>query len=113
MSDCLFCRIGRGEIPATVVYETDDVMAFRDVAPVAPSHVLVIPKAHFANLGELTASDADLTQRVLVGVGEAAAAAGVQQGYRVVFNTGSEAGQTVDHVHAHVIGGRTMMWPPG
>lgn len=112
--DCLFCGIVAGEIPATVVYETDRVLAFRDVAPQAPTHVLVIPREHHADIGALTAADPGLATELLTAATAVAAAEGVADGgYRVVFNTGSDGGQTVWHVHAHVLGGRHMTWPPG
>ena len=111
MSDCLFCKIGAGEIPATVVHEDDRVLAFRDINPEAPTHVLVIPKQHFANVEELV-SDADLAAHVLT-IAARVAADETSDGHRVVFNTGVDGGQTVHHVHAHILGGRRMQWPPG
>jgi histidine triad (HIT) family protein len=109
--DCLFCRIAQGEISATVVRESERTVAFRDINPQAPTHVLVIPREHHAHVGEL-AGDPDLLAAVL---NEAAAVAAQEDldSYRVVFNTGAAAGQTVFHVHAHVLGGRGMNWPPG
>jgi histidine triad (HIT) family protein len=109
--DCLFCKIAAGDIPADVVRENDRTIAFRDVNPQAPTHVLVIPREHFADVGALARESALLTQ-----VLREAAAVAEDEGldsYRVVFNTGSAAGQTVFHVHAHVLGGRGMSWPPG
>jgi histidine triad (HIT) family protein len=104
--DCLFCRIGAGEIPATVVYETGTVVAFRDIAPQAPVHVVVIPRAHHADLIALAEADPGLASEVLAAAGAVAKAEGLTgNGFRVVFNTGSHAGQTVFHVHAHVVGG--------
>ena len=96
MADCLFCSIVAGDIPATGVAETDRVLAFRDINPQAPTHVLVIPKEHYPNVAALAAAE---------GVSDT--------GYRVVFNTGDQAGQTVHHVHAHLLGGRDLTWPPG
>jgi histidine triad (HIT) family protein len=113
MSDCLFCRIVAGEIPATVVHETDEVLAFRDITPQAPTHVVVIPKAHYAEVVALTAADPDLAGRLLAAGAAVAAAEGLDQGFRLVFNTGADGGQTVFHVHLHVLGGRTFTWPPG
>jgi histidine triad (HIT) family protein len=113
MSDCLFCRIVAGEIPATVVHETDEVLAFRDIAPAAPTHVVVVPKAHHADVVALTAADPDLAGRLLAAGAAVAAAEGLDQGFRLVFNTGADGGQTVFHVHLHVLGGRTLTWPPG
>ncbi|MBO2446554.1 histidine triad nucleotide-binding protein [Actinomadura barringtoniae] len=114
MTDCLFCKIVSGEVPAKVVRETDRTLAFRDINPQAPTHVLVIPKDHHPNVGELAAADADLLAAVLREAHAVAEGDGVaDSGYRVVFNTGSGAGQTVFHVHAHVLGGRGLNWPPG
>jgi histidine triad (HIT) family protein len=113
MSDCLFCRIVAGEIPATVVHETDEVLAFRDIAPAAPTHVVVVPKAHHADVAALAAADPDLAGRLLAAGTAVAAAEGLDQGFRLVFNTGADGGQTVFHVHLHVLGGRTLTWPPG
>jgi histidine triad (HIT) family protein len=111
--DCLFCGITSGEVPATIVLESARTLAFRDINPQAPIHVLVIPKEHHANLARL-ASDASLLAEVAAQAHELAQAEGIADtGYRVVFNTGGHGGQTVDHVHAHVLGGRPMSWPPG
>ncbi|MFI6600403.1 histidine triad nucleotide-binding protein [Nonomuraea sp. NPDC050536] len=114
MTDCLFCKIGAKEIPADIVHETDRTVAFRDINPQAPTHVLVIPKAHYANAFELAQADDGLADDLL----KAAHAVALQDdvaetGYRVVLNTGPGAGQTVFHVHAHVLGGRPLLWPPG
>jgi histidine triad (HIT) family protein len=112
--DCLFCKIASGEVPATRVLETDRTLAFRDINPQAPSHVLIIPKRHYRDLADLAAADAKLLAEMAVQAHEVALADGIAEtGYRVVFNTGSNAGQTVDHAHAHVLGGRPMAWPPG
>jgi histidine triad (HIT) family protein len=114
VADCLFCRIVAGEIPATIVFQDDAVVAFRDITPQAPMHVLVIPRQHVGSLNDLTEADDELVGR-LVRTGAAIAdqhghAAG---GYRTVFNCNADAGQTVFHVHLHVLGGRRMTWPPG
>jgi histidine triad (HIT) family protein len=109
---CIFCAIAGGEIPATVVHETDSVVAFRDLKPVAPVHVLVIPRQHYANVRELSADPA-MAAELLQVVDAVAEAEGLTEGFRLVFNTGGHGGQEVDHVHAHVIGGRQMEWPPG
>jgi histidine triad (HIT) family protein len=112
--DCLFCKIVAGQIPATLVRETPDTLAFRDINPQAPTHVLVIPKRHYPSAALLAASDPGLMAALLVEAGEVAAEDGIAaEGYRVVFNTGPRAGQTVPHVHAHVLGGRGLTWPPG
>lgn len=109
MGDCLFCRIVKGEIPATVVHETDRVLAFRDIHPKAPVHVLVIPKDHYATAGELGAGDPALAGEVLKAAADIAAAEGLgERGYRFLFNTGPDSGQEVFHVHGHVLGGRPL-----
>jgi histidine triad (HIT) family protein len=106
VEDCLFCKIVAGAIPATVVRETDETLAFRDLFPQAPTHVLVVPKAHYANAAELAAAVPALAATLLVEAGEVAKAEGVAEGgYRLVFNTGLHAGQTIFHVHCHVLGG--------
>ena len=110
--DCLFCRIVRKEIPATIVRDDEHTLAFRDVAPKAPTHVLVIPKTHVASLNEAT--DPVLLGRLMLAARDVAALEGIStSGYRVVMNTGVEAGQTVHHVHLHLLGGRHLAWPPG
>jgi histidine triad (HIT) family protein len=114
MSDCLFCTIAAGGIPADVVHSDDEVLAFRDVSPQAPVHVLVIPRAHYATASELATADPGLAGRLLAVAGEIAAREGVEDsGYRIVTNTGDSAGQSVHHVHFHVLGGRALTWPPG
>lgn len=114
MPDCLFCGIAAGDIPATVVSANPRTIAFRDINPQSPVHVLVIPRAHHANLAELAAADPGLLAELAIHARAVAIAEGIaDSGYRVVFNTGPQAGQTVDHVHAHVLGGRAMSWPPG
>ncbi|MEV7417911.1 histidine triad nucleotide-binding protein [Streptomyces sp. NPDC089919] len=113
-ADCLFCRIVKGEIPATIVRESETTVAFRDINPQAPTHVLVIPRAHYPDAASLAAAEPALAADVLREAGEVAAAEGLDgSGYRVVFNTGAGAGQTVFHAHAHVLGGRGLQWPPG
>ncbi|MES3032859.1 MAG: histidine triad nucleotide-binding protein [Gemmatimonadota bacterium] len=112
MADCLFCRIVRKEIPAQVVAETEWCLAFRDIAPQAPVHVLVIPKVHVDSLDGVT--DPVEAGRVLTLAAELARTLGVvESGYRVVFNTGADGGQTVHHLHAHLLAGRALHWPPG
>jgi histidine triad (HIT) family protein len=114
MTDCLFCKIVSGDVPAKVVRESERTLAFRDINPQAPTHVLVIPKDHHPTVGELAAADAELLAAVLKEAQAVAEDEGVAEGgFRVVFNTGSQAGQTVFHVHAHVLGGRGLNWPPG
>jgi histidine triad (HIT) family protein len=111
----LFCSIAAGEVQATIVSETPRTIAFADINPQAPVHVLVIPRAHHATLAELVESpQEDLLREVLAHATEVAKSQGIQgDGHRIVFNTGPLGGQTVEHVHAHVLGGRQMTWPPG
>jgi len=113
--DCIFCKIANGDIPADVVYEDDEIMAFRDLAPQAPVHVLIIPKAHIASLDDVDGSDTqrDLLGRLMSRTREIAAALGLKNGYRVVNNCGEDAMQTVKHIHFHLLGGRKLGWPPG
>ena len=114
MADCLFCAIVAGDIPSAQVLQTDRIVAFRDINPQAPTHVLIIPKAHYPDVAALAAADAALLGEVIDAAQQVAAAEGVaEDGYRVVFNTGVQAGQTVPHVHGHVLGGRLLTWPPG
>lgn len=103
--DCLFCKIVAGDLPATVVRDTDEFLSFRDIAPKAPVHVLVVPRAHHADVGTLATADAGLAQRLLTEARTVAEAEGIGDGWRLVFNTGAPVGQTVFHVHAHVLGG--------
>lgn len=111
---CAFCRIGRGEIPARVVLDTEDVLAFHDLGPQAPVHLLVIPKRHLTSLAEATDGDAALLGKLQLAAIEAARRCGiVESGFRVVINTGADAGQSVFHLHLHVLGGRSFVWPPG
>ncbi len=112
-ADCLFCKIVAGDVPATVIRETKDIVAFADINPQAPVHILVIPRAHHANAGELGAAEPELAGKLLAEAAAVAADQGVDGGYRLVFNTGAGAGQTVFHVHAHLLGGRGLTWPPG
>jgi histidine triad (HIT) family protein len=110
--DCLVCKIVSGDVPADVVHEGDAVIAFRDINPQAPTHVLVVPRAHYPDVASLAAADPGaLTELVLVG--RQVARADGHDDYRLVFNTGAEAGQTVFHVHGHVLAGRPLSWPPG
>ena len=111
---CLFCRIARGEIPAKILYDDALVMAFRDIAPAAPAHVLVIPKQHVTSLADVTPEHEPLLGRLLRVASEIARTEGLAvAGYRVVANTGSDGGQSVHHLHLHVLGGRKLGWPPG
>ena len=114
MADCLFCKIAAGDIPATLVYQDERLIAFKDINPQAPMHVLVVPRRHIPTLNDLVGSDDQLVGEMLR---RAAAIAGehghADRGYRTVFNCNADAGQTVFHIHLHVLGGRSLKWPPG
>ncbi|MEV0962272.1 histidine triad nucleotide-binding protein [Streptomyces sp. NPDC049910] len=113
-ADCLFCKIVSGEVPATVVRETETTLAFRDINPQAPTHVLVIPKVHYPDAATLAGAEPGIAADILREAAEVAATDKVDaSGFRIVFNTGAGAGQTVFHTHAHVLGGRGLEWPPG
>ena len=113
-ADCIFCKIVAGGIPAAKVYEDDRALAFRDINPQAPTHALVIPRKHVASLNEATEDDRDLLGHLLLVAARVAREAGhAEGGFRTVVNTGAQAGQTVFHVHVHVLGGRALTWPPG
>jgi len=112
--DCLFCKMVAGEIAPDVIYETDDVLAFRDINPQAPVHALVVPKRHIRDAAEADADDAGVIAAVIAGGNEVARREGVAtSGYRLVLNVGPDAGQSVFHLHLHVLGGRALGWPPG
>jgi histidine triad (HIT) family protein len=112
--ECLFCKIVAGDIPADIVYENDSVVAFRDINPQAPTHVLVIPRQHIATINNLEPADAETAGRLYLAAKEIAAAEGfAEAGYRVVMNCNAAAGQTVFHIHLHLLGGRDFGWPPG
>lgn len=114
MSDCLFCKIAAGEIPSTKVYEDEFVYAFRDIDPQAPTHVLVIPKKHIKSVMEIEDEDNELIFRIFVAIKKVAKLEGIDEnGFRVVSNIGKDGLQSVEHLHFHVIGGRSMQWPPG
>ena len=114
MSQCLFCRIAAGEIPANILYSDEDVLAFRDINPQAPLHALVIPRKHIATINDLPADDAALVGKLFLAAKQVAKEAGyAEDGYRVVMNCGLDAGQTVFHIHLHVLAGRALSWPPG
>ena len=106
--DCLFCKIIRGDIPSTKVYEDDECFAFRDIAPQAPTHILVIPKTHIASANELDAGSAALAAHILTVIPRIAAAEGLTGGYRIVSNVGGDAGQSVHHLHFHILGGKRL-----
>ena len=111
---CLFCKIIAGEIPATVVYEDDEIMAFHDINPQAPTHLLIIPKLHIATIDDANESHEQLLGRMIITAKKLAQTEGLSEnGYRLVFNVNSGGGQMVYHIHLHLIGGRQMVWPPG
>ena len=114
MSDCLFCKIRDGEIPGEKVYENDDVMAFRDVSPQAPTHILIIPNKHIPTINDLEDEDADVLGKMMLAAQDIAVYEGIaEDGYRLVLNCNEGAGQTVFHIHMHLLGGRALTWPPG
>ncbi len=114
MADCIFCKMAQGEIKPDIIYEDEDVLAFRDMNPQAPTHFLVIPRQHIATTNDLEAGDAELVGKLYLAARQVAADEGVaERGYRMVMNCNPEAGQSVYHIHLHVLGGRPMNWPPG
>ncbi len=113
MSDCLFCKIGQKEIPGKIVYEDAEIFAFEDIHPQAPTHILICPRKHFASLGDATAEDAQLLGHILLVAAKLAHERKLTEGYRAIFNNGRGAGQSVFHVHLHLLGGRPFRWPPG
>ena len=115
MSDCIFCKIAAGEIPAQKVFEDDSVVAFKDLNPQAPVHVLIVPKKHIQSVAQFQADDKDLVAHIFVDVApKLATQLGIANGgFRLVVNTGDDGGQTVHHLHVHLLGGRKMTWPPG
>jgi histidine triad (HIT) family protein len=113
-SECLFCRIISGELPSAQVCADDSVVAIRDIAPQAPTHILLLSRKHIASLGQVEASDLDILGKMAGVAAKLAAREGIEDaGYRLVLNVGRHGGQTVDHLHVHLIGGRQMAWPPG
>ena len=108
MSNCLFCKIVAGEIPSTKVYEDEKILAFRDIAPQAPTHILVVPKAHIADLNGITADNCEIVAHIFAQIPKIAEAEGLVGGYRVVSNCGADAGQTVHHLHFHILGGKVL-----
>ncbi|HBF34535.1 TPA: histidine triad nucleotide-binding protein [Candidatus Sumerlaeota bacterium] len=114
MTDCLFCKIIAGEIPANIVYQDADCVAFRDINPQAPTHILIIPRLHIPTLNDLESENAGLMGRLVLAAKKIAHAENLSDdGYRLVFNCNADAGQTVFHVHVHLLGGRVFGWPPG
>ena len=114
MDDCLFCKIASGEISTDLVYETESVLVFRDINPQAPLHVLVIPRKHISTANDVAAEDAGLVGEMVLAAQQVAAAEGyAESGYRLVMNCNADAGQTVFHIHLHLLAGRSLTWPPG
>jgi histidine triad (HIT) family protein len=114
VADCLFCKIVAGQIPGSIVFQNEHVVAFRDITPRAPTHVLIVPRRHIATLNDLTPEDDALVGEVVRAAAAVAKEQGLaDRGYRTVFNCNAEAGQTVFHIHLHLLGGRPMTWPPG
>jgi len=112
MTDCVFCSIANGKIPATKVLENEDVVVFHDLNPAAPTHLLVIPRKHIGTLDDAVEADAQLLGRMLLAASQVAKSAGLSTGFRVVMNVQAGAGQSVFHIHLHVLGGRAFAWPP-
>jgi histidine triad (HIT) family protein len=113
MKDCLFCRIVAGDIPARKVYEDEHTFAFEDIDPKAPTHILVVPKKHIRGLKEVSSEDAEIVGRCHLTAAQVARERGIENGYRTVLNVGPGAGQSVFHLHVHLLGGRDLKWPPG
>ena len=113
MPDCIFCKIASGQFESDVVYEDDDIIAFNDINPEAPIHILLIPKSHIESLKDAGEGEAALLGKIQLVAKELAKDRGIESGYRLVLNVGPEAGQTVDHIHYHLLGGRRLTWPPG
>lgn len=113
MEDCLFCKIVKKEIPSEIVYENDNLIAFRDINPQAPTHILIIPREHFASLKEIPVEKKGILAELLLAACQIAEEKELSRGYRIVLNTGKESGQAVFHIHFHLLGGRQMAWPPG
>ena len=113
MSDCLFCRIIQGEVPSKKVYEDDRTYVFEDINPQAPTHLLIVPKRHIAGLKEASTEDAEMLGYCQLVAAKLARERGIEDGYRTVYNVGAKAGQSVFHLHLHLLGGRALHWPPG
>jgi histidine triad (HIT) family protein len=112
-TDCLFCKIIAGQLPATVVYRDDRLVAIRDIHPMAPTHILLMPTRHLGSIDEAGSEDAEIIGALHLSAAKLAAQEGLSHGYRLVINTGRDGGQTVGHLHVHLLGGRGMHWPPG
>ncbi len=113
MSDCIFCKIAEGEIPSDIIYQDEQIVVFRDAAPQAPVHVLIIPRKHIPSVNDLGDEDAGIISYMMLKIKEIAAMEGLDNGYRVVINCGEDGQQTVKHLHIHILGKRKLTWPPG
>ena len=113
MEDCIFCMLANGQIPTDMVYQDDQIAVFRDADPQAPVHMLMVPKIHIASLDDLKDEHADLIAHMMLTIKKVAAQEGLENGYRTVINTGADGQQTVKHLHIHILGKRSMQWPPG
>jgi diadenosine tetraphosphate (Ap4A) HIT family hydrolase len=113
MTDCIFCKIAAGQIPSNKVYEDEKILAFRDLEPQAPVHVLIIPKEHIASLDDVSDQHSDVIAHLMLKIKDIAADLGLVDGYRIVINVGEDGMQTVKHLHVHLLGKRRMQWPPG
>lgn len=114
MADCIFCKIVNGEIPSTKVYEDDKVLAFKDISPEAPVHIVVIPKEHIRSTNELNENNSSIVAHIFTVINKIAEEQGIKDsGYRIINNCGEHGGQTVNHIHFHLLGGRNLLWPPG
>ncbi|KAJ53858.1 histidine triad (HIT) family protein [Clostridium tetanomorphum] len=114
MGNCIFCKIIKGEIPSEKIYEDDLILSFKDINPEAPMHVLIIPKKHISSLNELKEEDSKIISHIFIVAKEIAKKLGIdEKGYRIVTNCGEDGGQTVEHIHFHMLGGRLLQWPPG
>ncbi|GER86978.1 histidine triad nucleotide-binding protein [Dictyobacter vulcani] len=113
MEDCVFCKIASGEISSTIVYQDENVVAFKDLEPQAPKHILFIPRRHIASMADMTDADGPLLASIFTAASKVARELGLEQGYRFLTNVGPQGGQSVSHLHFHLLGGRQMKWPPG
>lgn len=114
MSDCIFCKIAKGEVPSDIIYEDDKIIAFNDLNPQAPVHFLVIPKEHISSMNEIDENNVSIISHISLVINKIAKEKGIdEKGYRIVNNCGEFGGQTVEHLHFHILGGRKMLWPPG
>ena len=114
MDDCIFCKIVKGEIPATKIYEDNDILCFKDIKPEAPVHIVIVPKEHIESINAITINNSDIISKIYLKVSTIAKELGIKEsGYRLVCNCGENGGQSVNHLHFHLLGGRKLTWPPG